>query len=187
MAKYRLKEDLSLKGIDNLINDLKRYRDIELQNKMERAISLLLDKGIDVANGRKGYFANFIAFKKQISRERYGVYGIMVGFNTAPNVKVWYNSEGEQQAEISSILMAEFGSGQFADSTINIEQVGHRGTFPNQTHAFQDSWSFATKLDENGKPTGWVRTKGIKPTSPMYFASKEMYEEIVNVFRSVFK
>ena len=92
MAKYRFKEDLSLKGIDNLINDLKRYRDIELQNKMERAISLLLDKGIDVANGRKGYFANYIAFKKQISRERYGVYGIMVCFNTAPNVKVWYRS-----------------------------------------------------------------------------------------------
>lgn len=187
MAKRKYKTDLSTDGINNVIQELKNYRNNVLIGLIDEALSQIIDKGIAVANTRKGDFTSFISFEKKLDREQYGVTGIMLGYNTATNESIWYTSEGEKKAVISSILMAEFGSGIHAENTLNIEQKGHRGTFPNQTHAFERYWYYATKLDDNGRPSGWVKTDGIEPTTPMYWASMEMQDEISNVFRSVFK
>ena len=78
-------------------------------------------------------------------------------------------------AVVDPLLMAEFGSGQFA-----VE--GHRGTFPNQKHAFD--------------PNGWYwrdlsgelhHSRGITPTRPLYKAKEEMTQQIREVAERVFE
>lgn len=187
MATRKFKATLSSKEINDVIKQLEEYRKVTLPSKLEQAISQLIDRGIRVAQSNVGDFGAFITFDKQIQNSQEGCTGILLGFNSRPNISVWYNSQGEQNAEISSILMAEFGSGVHAESTQNIEQKSHRGTFPNQTHAFQKKWAYYSNVDQYGKPIDLVWTDGIEPTMPMYRASMEMYNEIGSVFRSVFR
>lgn len=180
MATRKFKTDLSIKGIDNLVNELQAYKKDVLQFKIELLVSRLADVGIVMATSNVGDFKNFITFTKQITPKQNGCSGLMLGYNSATNESVWYTQEGEKRAVISSILMAEFGSGVYAVK-------GHRGTFPNQTHAFQDSWKYATEYDaETGKCSGWVTTSGIEPTMPMYKASLEMRAQIKAIVNEVF-
>lgn len=178
MAYRRLKGDLSIRGIDNIIKGLENYK-LTLNEKCEEVVSRLADVGISIAVHYTGQFASFITFTKEVQPNANGYTAIMYGTNSARNVSKWYTQEGEKTAEISSILMAEFGSGAYA-----VE--GHRGTFPNQKHAFQDAWWYATAVDENGKPTKWVKSSGIHPTMPMYNASLEMRATVHLIVSEVF-
>ena len=85
---------------------------------------------------------------------------------------------------LSPILLAEFGSATYAEVLFDVEGVG-QGTFPGQTHAFEDSWWYK-EWDENGKGE-WKRGRGVTPTHPMYHAKMKMYEQIYNVARKVFR
>ena len=104
---------------------------------------------------------------------------ILTGYNASQNIVRWVSFNGITEAEVNSIMMAEYGSGQFA---IN----GHRGTFPNQKHAFEDSWWYATEIGPDGRPTDWHRNSGVTPTMPMYKAWYEMKTTIYLVGRRVF-
>lgn len=84
-----------------------------------------------------------------------------------------------KSADISPLLMVEFGSGMYAENPYKFEGVG-RGTFPGQTHAFEDSWSYQT-LDGV-----WHESSGIKPSMPMYKAWEQMYSDIYLVAQKVF-
>ena len=74
--------------------------------------------------------------------------------------------------------------GEDTQKIIAQEGVG-QGTFPGQTHAFEDSWWYK-EWDENGKGE-WKRGRGVTPTHPMYHAKMKMYEQIYNVARKVFR
>lgn len=194
MAKRKFKTDLSQKGIYDLIADLQEYKNNTFQGLLQKALNELLDMGIAVAESNVGEFGKFITFTKKVDNKTFdatGISGIMYGINVGKNVSVYYNQDGEQHVEISSILMAEFGSGVYAVSPKGYKNVGKgtagRGTFPNQKHAFENEWRYATELDDKGNPIKWVYTSGIEPTSPMYKASMEMYSQISSVIRSTFR
>ena len=90
----------------------------------------------------------------------------------------------KKTAVLSPILLAEFGSASYAEVLFDVEGVG-QGTFPGQTHAFEDSWWYK-EWDENGKGE-WKRGFGVTPTHPMYHAEMKMYEQVYNIARKVFR
>ena len=55
------------------------------------------------------------------------------------------------------------------------------GTFPGQTHAFEDMWWY---WDEDKQE--WKPTHGIKATMPMYSAYMEIIQNVVKVAKEVF-
>ena len=79
--------------------------------------------------------------------------------------------------------MAEFGSGHLAEVLFDIAGVG-QGTFPGQTHAFDDVWHWKEWRDDH---TGeWHHSKGFRPTHPMYQAEMDMIKEVVNIAKEVY-
>ena len=86
-----------------------------------------------------------------------------------------------QTAEVNVLAMAEFGSGKLAKVLFDIGGVG-RGTFPGQTHAFDDEgWSWK----EIGTDR-WHHSVGVEPTHPMYNAYIHMLEQIDAIAQEVF-
>ena len=55
------------------------------------------------------------------------------------------------------------------------------GTFPGQTHAYQDTWFY---WDENTQE--WKPTHGVKATMPMYNADMEIIKNVVKFAKEVF-
>ena len=56
------------------------------------------------------------------------------------------------------------------------------GTFPGQTHAFQEEgWWF--KDEETDK---WIHSYGVQATMPMYNASIEMRQKVTEIAKEVF-
>ena len=80
------------------------------------------------------------------------------------------------QADISPILMSEFGAGPYAHS-------GHRGTFPGQKHADQPQWFWR---DQSGVLHSSEDDYGMVSTQPMYRAFIEMKQRVEEVVRIVF-
>lgn len=182
---------LSLEGMRQLTKDLRYYRKYTLTHAIEKFVNDLIEQGIYVAYQNVGEFDGYIGFYKEIpsaSRDTQGtdfrkynsrIKAYLIGKNIKPNIKRWISFDGITEKEINSILMAEYGSGQFAVH-------GWRGTFPDQTHAYEDAWWYATSIGENGLPTDWHMAKGVRPTMPIHKAFEEMEQQIymcaVNAF-----
>lgn len=85
---------------------------------------------------------------------------------------------------VNTLLLVEFGAGIHFNATANpkASEMGMGvGTFPDQTHAFEDGWYY---LNEDNR---WVYTHGTKATMPMYNAMKAIREQYVTVAKEVFK
>lgn len=175
------KASLSLKDLRQLNKDIRYYKNQILPYKLEELLEGLTDAGIRVARMNCGEFGSYIGFVKMVNRNKYNYKcsAVLIGHNSSQNIVEWVYFGGIKQAEVSSILMAEYGSGQHAIG-------GHRGTFPNQTHANEDSWWYATEVDAEGHPTNWHRNFGVKPTMPMYKAWYEMKMDMYLIGRRVF-
>lgn len=87
---------------------------------------------------------------------------------------------------VDPLLMYEFGSGRMAIDSAILKGIAGRGTFPGQTHAFQNSWWYATE-EVDGHLSGWVETSGISPMRPMYRASEKMIMDATRIFREEFE
>lgn len=155
---------------------LKEYNEYikSLNRKLKVFTERLANRGILIAESEvaEGYIGH-IRFSTSITDTSNGYKAVMLATDLSPIVARWQTKEGIKEADVSALLMSEFGSGQYA-----VE--GHRGTFPGQTHAFQNSWSY---MDLNGN---WHTTKGIRPTQPMFKAAKRMTDDIVEIAREVF-
>lgn len=103
-----------------------------------------------------------------------------MAFDRAKITSVWKTKEGLKSAEVSPLLMAEFGSGQYAQNPNNIVGVG-QGTFPGQKHAFDEEGWYWVGLDDK-----LYHSYGIDPSMPMYEASQALFETAVRVAREVF-
>lgn len=94
-------------------------------------------------------------------------------------------AEGEDMAMgFDSLLGIEYGAGIHYNKTPNpdADADGYGvGTFPGQTHAFEDGWAFK---DEEGK---WIYTHGVKATMPMYKARMEVLKQKDRVVKGVLK
>ena len=172
---------VSLKDLRQLNKDILDYKNHILPQKEEELLEALSDAGIRIARANCGEFGSFIGFVKMVNQSKYSYKcsAVLTGYNASPNIVEWVYFGGIKRAEVSSILMAEFGSGQHAIG-------GHRGTFPNQEHADEPVWFYATETDGNGHPINWHKNYGVKPSKPMYWAWCEMKIELTAIARRVF-
>ena len=171
---------LSSDSIQNAVNKLEQYKQTILK-KCEQLVSELADEGITIAESNVGNFGRYIIFTKEIKPEANGCAAIIFATETGQIKSQWLTSDGIKSADVSPLLMAEFGSGQRAQNPLNVPNVG-QGTFPEQTHAFdREGWYWR---DLNGE---LHHSYGITPTMPIYKAYVNTEQNILKKAEGVFK
>lgn len=172
---------LSQSSIQNAIKQLRAYQD-SLTYKCQMVAQKLDEKGIEVAKNNVGNFGHYILFSKKTESVKFGCQEIIFAEDLKKIISQWKTKDGEiHKAEVSPLLMVEFGSGFKANNPKDIPGVG-QGTFPNQTHAFdKEGWYW---VDLDGKLN---HSYGISPEMPMYKASLEIIREVEKAVKEVFK
>lgn len=176
MSNRVYKSDLSVKGIDNLVSQLKHYADVDLAVISDKIVQRLAEVGMKVAEySVYSDWRSYIEFRY----DRIGIgNGELVGQDNALIHRVWYTKSGlvAGEADISPLLMSEFGAGFYA-------LAGHRGTFPGQHNAFKNVFYWK---DETGKTHSSEEDYHMIATQPMYRAMIEMMQKAESVVREVF-
>lgn len=171
----------SLKQAANQVREYESY----LQTKVREVLERLVDKGISIAEQTIGGFGKYITFSKET--DAVGV--IMVAQEINVIRAEWLRYNKPVSAEVSPLLMAEFGAGPHAiiwegtdgdTSRLPDGKTIGRGTFPNQTHAFENSWYY---MDMSGN---WQVASGIHPTRPLHNAVLEIINTVNSTVREVF-
>ena len=176
----KLNLTLDSKSISHAIGELKKYK-TSLAVKNEEFVRRLIDEGISIAEQNTGGYGKYIQFYKE-GRGGLRTVGFLIARDTPITVEWDYKGE-KKTAKLSPLLMAEFGSGKLAEVLFAISGVG-QGTFPGQTHAFEDGWNYKEwQSDHKGK---WHHSSGVAPTHPMYKADMEMIQRAEMIAREVF-
>lgn len=176
----KIKMRLCTEDINRAIKELKEYEQ-ELNKKCEEFCRRLSECGIEVAKQNTGGYGKYIAFRTEISNTKNGCKALMIASNTGVIHSEWMTQDGVKSADVSPLMMAEFGSGLKANNP-NAERFGMgTGTFPGQTHATDPNGWYWMDLDGN-----WHHSSGITPTMPMYHASIEMILSIRKIAKEVF-
>ena len=178
MAKKVFKTDLSVKGVEALKSQLLQYKD-SLPIKCEKIVSRLLQSGVDVSQAKisESPLGKYVTVTTNISADKIGCKGILLAKGAV--------KEQDGYAPFSILLAIEFGAGIHYNPTPN-PLIGSEfpygvGTFPGQTHAYQDTWFY---WDENTQE--WKPTHGVKATMPMYSADMEIIQNVVKYAKEVF-
>lgn len=178
MAKKVFKSDLSSKGIEDLKRQLLQYKD-SLPIKCEKLVSRLLKSGVEVSQSKisESPLGKYVTVTTNISADKIGCKGILLAKGAV--------KEQEGYAPFSILLAIEFGAGVHYNPTPN-PLIGSEfpygvGTFPGQTHAYEDMWWY---WDENTQE--WKPTHGVKATMPMYNADMEIIQNVVKFAKEVF-
>lgn len=175
----KLQATLDSKSIKNLIDDLKDYRSL-LRSRSERLVERLIDEGIKVAYQHIGRYSGYVEFTKEIDNQTTQCVGLLIGKDSKPFISKWIRGGQEVEAEVSGLLMSEFGSGWLSNVIWNVSGVG-QGTFPGQKHAFDAQGWYWTDSQGNKH-----HSKGEEPHYPMYFADMAMLSQIDLIAREVF-
>ena len=183
MAKRVFKTDLSVKGIEQLKKDLLNYRDNILQKNIERYVQELLNIGVEVARTSVGEspLGKYVTISTNLSSDKAGCKGILLAKG---DVKHEVDKDGNAYPPFSTILAIEFGAGIYHNETPNpnADKFGLGvGTFPGQTHAYQNTWFYWDEDEQLWKPT-----HGVKATMPMYNAQMEIMQQVVKVAKTIF-
>ena len=179
MAKKVFKTDLSVKGVEALKRQLLQYKD-SLSTKCETLVSRLLQSGVEVSQSKisESPLGKYVTVTTNISAENMGCNGILLAKGAV--------KEQDGYEPFSILLAIEFGAGIHFNPTpnplISSEFPYGVGTFPGQTHAYQDTWFY---WDENTQE--WKPTHGIKATMPMYSADMDIIQNVVKFAREVFE
>lgn len=176
MSNRVFKGNLSTEGINSIIAEINHYADVDLPHMADELVRRLAEIGITVAEySVYSTFRPYIEFKYE--PESLGV-GDLIGSDNALIHRIWYTKGGEVkgEADISPLLMSEYGAGPYAAQ-------GHRGTFPEQTHAFQSEWFW---YDSGGVKHSSEEDYTIISTQPMYRALVAMMDKAVAVAKEVF-
>lgn len=179
MEKKSLTATLSISSIKRLQDDLRKYQS-DLTNKCEIFVRRLAETGIEVAKHNTGNFGHYITFSTKAEPNKDGCKGILLATETGKIISKWQTKDGIKTADVSPLLMAEFGSGWRAENPANVEGVG-QGTFPDQTHAFDKEGWYWTDLEGN-----LHHSYGITPKMPMYNAYLEMERKVIETAKDVF-
>ena len=171
---------LNQSSIQNAIKELKQYQN-DLDRKCEIFCQRLAELGIQTAKENTGNFGKYISFTYEVKDRTKGCKAVMVATNTGIIHSEWQTKEGVKSADVSPILMCEFGSGLKAENPKGIPGVG-TGTFPGQTHAEDPNGWYWMDLDGE-----WHHSYGVTPKMPMYHASIEMILNIQKIAREVFR
>ena len=181
---------LSTSGIKKAKAELKAYRD-KLESKTKDFISKLAEIGVQTGLSNTGEYQGYILFEYEITdSSKKHVSAVVHAMSKEQILRQWLNGEDVREAYVDPLLMAEFGSGRFAsdasgqknDHYISSGGVNAgRGTFPGQTHAFDEGgWYWR---DLSGE---WQHSEGEIPTMPVYHAALEMEERVIELAREVF-
>ena len=180
MGKHKITMNLSEESVRNAIKELNQYKS-DVLRKTQEYVSRLSELGIQTSKNNVGNFGRYITFSKELEPNKYGCKAIVLATQTGTIVSKWQTKDGIKSADVSPLLMAEFGSGWGAENPMKVEGVG-QGTFPNQTHAFdREGWYW---IDLEGNLN---HSYGITAKMPMYKASIEMRNKIIGIARDVFK
>lgn len=169
---------LSTDSLEELKRQLLQYKNVELPTKCRELVKRLMASGVEVANAKLSAspLGNQVTITTNLSPEKYGSKGIILAKGAV------HQAEGYEP--FSVLLAIEFGAGIYYNSTAN-PKAGEFGlgvgTFPGQTHAFEDQWYY---WDE--KSQQWYSTHGIKATMPMYSADMEIIQNVEKIAREVF-
>lgn len=175
--KYKIHLDTD--EINNLIEELNYYKD-SLIPKCQVFVQKLADIGIKTAKANTGEYGSLITFKRELDPTEYGCKAIMIATDGQKIIREWKYHGSTKTAEVSPILMAEFGSGWHAENLDGVDGVG-QGTFPDQTHAFDPyGWWWTDTNGEHHHSTGEA------PTFPMHSASLAMIFEMQSIAEEVF-
>ena len=183
MAKRVFKTYLSVKGIEQLKKDLLNYKNNILEQKIREYVSKLLDIGIIVAKANidESPLGKYVTLSSTISADKTGCKGIIIAKG---EIKEEVDNNGNPYPPFSTILAIEFGAGIHYNETPNpnADKFGLGvGTFPNQIHAFEDTWFYWDEAEQLWKPT-----HGVKATMPMYNAQIEIMQQVVKVAKTIF-
>lgn len=177
MSNRVIKGDLSTAGIQSIIDQLEHYMNVDLLHLTDVFVRKLAEVGITVAEYTvHSEFRPYIEFK-------YETKGLCEGELVASDItlihRIWYTKGGDVagEADISPLLMSEYGAGPYA-------LHGHRGTFPGQKHAFQNEWFW---YDASGVKHSSEDDPTIVSTQPMYKALYQMMERATTIARKVFR
>ena len=178
MANKVFKADLSVKGVEALKSQLLQYK-YSLPIKCEKLVSRLLQSGVTVSQTKitESPLGKYVTITTNISADKIGCKGILLAKGAV--------KEQDGYAPFSILLAIEFGAGVHFNPTpnplISSEFPYGVGTFPGQTHAYQDTWFY---WDENTQE--WKPTHGVKATMPMYNADMEIIQNVVKFAKEVF-
>ena len=174
----KIKEELSVKGIEAIKRQLLQYKD-NLPIKCEKLVSRLLQSGVSVSQTKinESPLGKYVTITTDVSADKTGCKGILLAKGAV--------KEQEGYAPFSILLAIEFGAGIHYNPTpnplISSEFPYGVGTFPGQTHAYEDMWWY---WDENTQE--WKPTHGVKATMPMYSADMEIIQNVVKIAKEVF-
>lgn len=176
----KISVSLNSKSIQNAIDTLEQYK-IDLKKRTEMLVSRLMDAGIESGIANSGDYKGMIVFRKEITETAEGVIGVLIASDGQKIIRQWKYAGGIRQAEVSPLLMAEFGSGWLAKVLDNVEGVG-QGTFPEQIHAFDVAgWWWETPDGEKHHSIGEA------PTYPVHSALFTMMFEVDRIAKEVFR
>ena len=177
MAKKNIKINLfDQKSIQNAIKQIEQYRD-DLPRKCQEICRRLSEEGVRVADAAINSvpIGKTITLTTDINPSKMGCKAMlkMMGRETRT----------EDGRIFFTALAIEFGAGIRYNQTANPKSSEFGmgvGTFPGQTHAFQDGWYY---LGNDGE---WHYSHGIQASMPMYKASVEMKQKIDTIVKEVF-
>lgn len=179
---------LSAKSVKEAQKQLTKYKR-ELKKRCETFVRRLAELGIRTAYNvmDDDEISKYLIFDRTLEPTQYGARGVMYATQTGMIRSEWRtlnNASGIETADVSPLLMAEFGAG------IPFNQPGNPragefgmgpGTFPGQTHAMNpDGWWYMD-LDYE-----WHHVYGIEASMPMTIAAIDMRNDLFTVARDVF-
>lgn len=175
-------DSLSTSEIEKAIRALFIYK-LNLTQKNQRFVKELGNLGIQVANVQLGMGEG--------DTERLGSGNLSLRMTSTGKVcgaKLILTSQphtDEKGRVFYPHLAWEFGAGIYYNRGKQVPKAGELGfgvgTFPGQTHAFNDTWVY--KDEASGK---FKTSRGTEATMPMYTASIEMYDQLLRIAREVF-
>lgn len=176
--KRVFKTDLSQKGIEKLIKDLKNYRDVILPNRCRELVTRLAEIGVQTAKIQidQSPLGHYISIQTNIEPAAMGCKAILIATGET--------FVSDEYADFNTLLAVEFGAGIHYNPLPNPYSYSTGfgvGSFPGQIHAFEDGWHY---WDEDSQ--SWKYTHGIKATMPMFKARVEMVNKLKKITREVF-
>ena len=178
MRKKNIKIDLfdGGKSLQEAIRQIEQYRD-ELPRKAQQLCQRLAEEGVKVADAAINSvpIGRTITLTTDINPSKMGCRAMlkMTGRETrTEDGRIYYSALG-----------IEFGSGIYYNKTANPKSSEFGmgvGTFPGQTHAFQDKWYY---LGDDGE---WHASNGVQASMPMYHAFSEMTKSVDKIVKEVF-
>lgn len=172
--------NLSTSSVQNAIKELRQYQQ-DLNRKCEEFCQRLTELGKITAEARvnESPLGKYTIVTTDIQPEKTGCKAMLIATGV---------TKSTDYGDVNTLLFIEFGAGIHYNPVDNPKagELGFGvGTFPGQTHAFEDGWWYPDGVDEKGS-TIWKYTHGTRATMPMYGASTEMLLNVRKIAKEVF-